>query len=52
MLQPINQIYISNDDATKTYENILKKFSGIYNVSLPETKVEIKVYNLLKSMDY
>ena len=40
-------VYIVNSDTNESYNKFLMKFSELYDVAFPETKIEIKTKNLL-----
>ena len=49
LLNHVDWNYIVNSDTNESYKNLKMKFSELYDVAFPETKIEIKAKNLLSS---
>ena len=47
LLNHVDWNYIINSDTNESYNKFLMKFSELYDVAFPETKIEIKTKNLL-----
>ena len=47
LLNHVDWNYIVNSDTNESYNKFLMKFSELYDVAFPETKIEIKAKNLL-----
>ena len=49
LLNHVDWNYIVNSDTNESYNKFLMKFSELYDVAFPETKIEVKTKNLLSS---
>ena len=50
LLNHVDWNYIANSDTNESYNKFLMKFSELYDVAFPETKIEIKNKKFTKSL--